>query len=205
MYSQNNEEEIILKYFGLGFRGRFLDIGAYDGREHSNTRKLFEIGWEGVLVEPSPPQFIKLLDLYRNKGRVTLVNAAVSHTPGLELFHFSSHWASTLSEAQVARSPEHDLSTVFWINTITILQFQCWCPFHFISIDAEDRDWEICTCLTMEFLKGCSMICVEHSHRTDDEWRALFKPFGFLFHASTPENRIFTRSQTPVDSAGAKA
>lgn len=193
MYSQNNEEEVILKFFGETFKGRFLDVGAYDGKTESNTRKLFELGWNGVLVEPSPAQFCELLKLYGKDNRAVLVNAAVSHTPSMERFHYCSYWASTLSEAQVKRHPDHDLSTVFWVNTVGIQSFIQWVPFNFISIDTEDRDWEICTCLTDSVLDGCRMISVEHSHHSDEDWKSLFSRFGFKFHHWTPENRIFIR------------
>ena len=50
MYSQNNEEEIILNFFKEK-KGIFLDLGAYDGIGLSNTRALAEKGWKGVCVE----------------------------------------------------------------------------------------------------------------------------------------------------------
>mgnify|MGYP000961084393 CR=1 FL=1 len=59
MYSQNNEEEVILKYLGDS-TGTFLDIGAFDGITFSNTYELVKRGWKGVMVEASPRTFIKL-------------------------------------------------------------------------------------------------------------------------------------------------
>ena len=44
MYSQNNEEQVILDYFGNKI-GNLLDIGANDGITLSNSRKLIELGW----------------------------------------------------------------------------------------------------------------------------------------------------------------
>lgn len=46
MYSQNNEEEVIVNEFTrLGITtGRFLEIGAWDGKGFSNTFRLSEIG-----------------------------------------------------------------------------------------------------------------------------------------------------------------
>lgn len=41
--------------------GRFLDIGGWHPVIFSNTRALVEIGWEGVIVEPSPGPFINFL------------------------------------------------------------------------------------------------------------------------------------------------
>lgn len=195
MYSQNNEEAIILKFFGEGFKGTFLEIGAFDGIHESNTRRLFELGWRGVLVEPSPEQFSKLVLLYGNEPRATLVNAAVSHTPGLEYFHYSHYWASTLSEPLVKLCPEHFTEKLgFWVNTIGLQPLRKWLPYDFISIDAEDRDWEICHGMDPSFLAGCRMICVEHQRHADSEWRELFAPFGLNLHAVTHENRIFART-----------
>ena len=47
MYSQNNEEEIIVAEFErMGVTtGRFLEIGAYDGKGFSNTFRLAQLGW----------------------------------------------------------------------------------------------------------------------------------------------------------------
>ena len=43
-YSQHNEQEIILNFFN-GRIGRYLDIGAFDGVDMSNTLALAELGW----------------------------------------------------------------------------------------------------------------------------------------------------------------
>ena len=79
-YSQNNEETVILKLLekaGYG-QGRFLDIGAYDGKTFSNTLKLAELGWSGVCVEPSPSAFTGLLKTYQTNPKIILVQAAIS-------------------------------------------------------------------------------------------------------------------------------
>jgi hypothetical protein len=54
-YSQNDEERVINGV--LDDAGDFLDVGAFDGKLFSNTLKLYERGWGGVLVEPSPKAF----------------------------------------------------------------------------------------------------------------------------------------------------
>ncbi|MEO6633733.1 MAG: hypothetical protein ABIN13_18470 [Mucilaginibacter sp.] len=50
-YSQNNEDEFVLKYFG-SFKGTLLEIGANDGADLSNSKLLIENGWHAHLVEP---------------------------------------------------------------------------------------------------------------------------------------------------------
>jgi hypothetical protein len=68
-YSQQDEERFILGAFADYPRiltedtgaPRFLDIGAWHPTIFSNTRALFEMGWSGVIIEPSPGPFINLM------------------------------------------------------------------------------------------------------------------------------------------------
>lgn len=60
MYSQQDEEKYILEALE-GITGTFLDIGAWHPTDKSNTRRLIELGWSGVLIEPSPGPFINLM------------------------------------------------------------------------------------------------------------------------------------------------
>lgn len=52
--SQYGEGRWIAEHFA-GRVGRFLDVGAFDGKTFSNTWRLAQEGWFGVCVEPSPP------------------------------------------------------------------------------------------------------------------------------------------------------
>lgn len=81
MYSQNNEEQIILEHFGLvGKNFVVLDIGANDGITFSNSKKLIELGWKAHLVEPSPKAFSKLSELHKFNDNVHLYNVGLLHT-----------------------------------------------------------------------------------------------------------------------------
>jgi FkbM family methyltransferase len=55
--------------------GFYLDIGAHDGRTSSNTFHLEEFGWGGILIEPIPFKYFKLLS-YRGREMNSFVNAA---------------------------------------------------------------------------------------------------------------------------------
>lgn len=67
MYSQHNEEEVILDFFGNA-KGKFLDVGAHDGETHSNTLALAERGWAGVLMEPGHDAYEALWRRYAKMG-----------------------------------------------------------------------------------------------------------------------------------------
>jgi FkbM family methyltransferase len=60
-YSQFAEQDAILAAVGGGEPLNFLDIGCWDPITFSNTRALFELGWSGVMIEPSPGPFVELL------------------------------------------------------------------------------------------------------------------------------------------------
>jgi FkbM family methyltransferase len=44
----------------IGDSGFFVDVGAHDGIEHSNTYALEQLGWTGICVEPDPFAFDRL-------------------------------------------------------------------------------------------------------------------------------------------------
>jgi len=54
--------DIYEKYFGQKTDGTFVEIGAYDGYEWSNTWGLMSAGWRGVEVEPNPYVFKSLIN-----------------------------------------------------------------------------------------------------------------------------------------------
>ena len=61
-HSQLGQDRFVFeRYFADRRPGRFLDIGAFDGVEYSNT--LFfeeELGWQGICIEPLPDVFERL-------------------------------------------------------------------------------------------------------------------------------------------------
>ena len=43
-------------------RGTYLELGAYDGRQESNTRFFDEcLGWEGLLIEGNPKSYVQVV------------------------------------------------------------------------------------------------------------------------------------------------
>jgi hypothetical protein len=65
-YSQSGEEGIILRIMDiLGInRGLCCEFGAWDGIHLSNTRKLMESGWRGLMIEAEQDRFEDLKKTY---------------------------------------------------------------------------------------------------------------------------------------------
>lgn len=61
-YSQYGQDKYLIEdIFENQSTGYYVDIGANDGISLSNTKKLEEIGWEGICIEPNPKVFQELL------------------------------------------------------------------------------------------------------------------------------------------------
>lgn len=80
VYSQYGEDGIIEEIFrriGIS-NGFFVEFGAFDGISLSNTRHLWEKGWNGVMIEQSPSAFAKLKQNYAEHSNVKTLNAFVT-------------------------------------------------------------------------------------------------------------------------------
>lgn len=86
-YSQLDDESKILEFFQGKTNGFFVDIGAGDGVTDSNTRKLWELGWSGVLVEANYIQFVKLKENYATAKNVVCLNVAIATRDSIMTFY----------------------------------------------------------------------------------------------------------------------
>jgi hypothetical protein len=77
-YSQNNEEAVLLDYFGAKADGMLLEIGAFHPTRLSNTRALLERGWSGMLCDMSPFSLGQLVRAYEGNERVRVVGGAIT-------------------------------------------------------------------------------------------------------------------------------
>lgn len=77
--SEDGEDIILYNFFGRKDSGFYIEIGAYNGVELSNTYFFESVGWNGILIEPDPGLFQKCL-LSRPNSNV--LNVAASDRPG---------------------------------------------------------------------------------------------------------------------------
>ncbi len=196
MYSQNQEESHILRilqHLDLTPR-RFLDIGAYNPKLFSNTRRLFELGWNGVLVEPAPGPFLDLLIEYGNCPRIQLVCAAVGTTRGLVTFHNSEAGTATSNAPHYQKwrdttKYEGDFSVS--VVTMDDLISKFGREFEFVNIDVEGDSADLFLwALRLRLRPKC--FCVEHDARHEELTRVALL-HGYCREHLNGENVIFAR------------
>lgn len=194
-YSQSGEDVFLTKYFRGKTNGRFLDIGAYHPTELSNTRALYDMGWSGVMIEPSPGPFQTLLDAYGNDDRIQLVLAAVGLESGLLKLHACDGPVTTAFEEERKRwEGEYSYRGAFWIPKITfadiVRQFG---GFDFINIDAEGLSIELFFHVPLDAMLP-SAVCVEHNEQRLVELGNYAQKHHYHQAWISQENAIFVRA-----------
>jgi FkbM family methyltransferase len=172
MYSQNNEEAVLINYFNSQKKpvGRFLDIGAFDGETFSNTRELAKMGWSGILYEPSPGPFQKLYDLYKDNKNIVVVNEAISKQRGNIVFYDSAGDAiSTTSRAHKALWENGTVGKYKEITVSSVTAGDVLSKFgsvyDFVNIDTEGTNFD----MLIDFIAAglrFEVLCIEHDNKS---------------------------------------
>lgn len=196
MYSQNNEEVTILDYFKDLPKGRFLDIGAYDGVNFSNTRQLALNGWEGVLIDASPMVFSELMKNCKDMPNLKLYCMAIGLECGYVTFWDSlgdavgttdvahmEKWSKYIPEWQEIHMCQESLKS---------LAREIGYDFDLISIDIEGPTAPLAMNLPEDMLKRCTCLVVEHDNK-QLEIEAHVSQYGFKRLSVTSENIILAK------------
>lgn len=202
-YSQNNEEEAALLYFGSRI-GTFLDIGANDGETLSNTRALALAGWSGVCVDASPAAFKRLVALYADNPAIECHQLAVAeacktaklHESGTHLRNGDIGLLSTMFEGEKKRwessGEKFDPVEVEAVDFTTLMDRCARKRFDMISIDIEGADLMVLLQINLTAL-GCSMVIVEVNDRDPNPYIEHCAAHGLNAYVRNPENLIIYR------------
>lgn len=198
MYSQNNEEDIILKFFNKDTQGTFLDIGAYHPTVFSNTRALYEKGFKGVFVEPSPTLKPPFVTAYGNDPQMQLLEICVGTENGtVDFYNSYGDAVSTTIKAETVRW-EQDLGVKFELMQIEMVDVaglieRCqYKQFDFINIDTEGNVFDILNQIDPAAL-GCRLICAEWAGKDKELFEQYFARHQMRKLLENGENLIYAR------------
>jgi FkbM family methyltransferase len=197
MYSQRDEEKWILEFFNK-YVGRFLDIGAYDGKTFSTTRALAEKGWGGVLVDPEPAVQKSLQQLYGGQHKYRIMPIGVGVKSGLLPFY--SFYGDAIGSFDFAHAElwRCEKKARHWkeikLPVLSVEEFfkDVGYEFDFLNLDIEGWSVEVLAEIDFQSWPRLKMICVEFDKQKKIVL-TLTQDFGFKLLHQTAENLILVR------------
>jgi FkbM family methyltransferase len=166
--SQLGQDLLALIASGTGKRGFFVEFGSADGVALSNSFLLEkELGWSGILCEPSRSWHE---DLKRNRSCIVDTRCVYSKTG--EQISFSENYIGELSGITEFTGDDHHglinrTTDSYQVETISLLDLLKHhnAPKHieFLSVDTEGSEFEILYAFDFsQYTFGA--ICVEHNY-----------------------------------------
>lgn len=198
-FSQYDEENIIDSFFKKKKDGFVVEIGAADGINNSNSRKLILDGWSALLIEPNPNNFSKLEKLYPENDKVKILNLGCSNTTEENInFYVDQNdefeQLSTFSLEQVQKCKEMygcefiekrvdvvKTSDIFLKNKIS--------KINFLSVDTESFDYKVISGIDFDKVE-IDLICVEH---LNSELENLLFNLNYVIFSRNIGNTFFSK------------
>ena len=192
-------EDLIFQTFGSAQHVRFIQVGAHDGT-HNDPISLFrrKPGWQGLLLEPNPRVYARLVQTLASTPQCQALNFAISEGGGKMPFylvrnpetcrggHFSDQ-VSSFDRAHVEKMViwfgYSEAEAADWIeevqvNTITFAGLLDRMPSQHLDllfIDAEGADFRLLKTFPFERLRP-RMLVFEFAHLSTNEMEQVM-PF----------------------------
>ena len=187
-YSQIGQDLAVLKFYNNKENGYFIEVGASDGINLSNTYLLeTKYNWKGICCEPIPSNFEKLV---KNRPNSTCFQEAVYNKSGLSLtFDIANSFdlLSGISEHIDAWKAQVDANkTSIQVQTLSLVDVleRAKAPafIDYMSLDTEGSEYEILK--NFDFKKYTfGLIDVEHNYKEPRRTniRNLLLANGYIF------------------------
>jgi FkbM family methyltransferase len=137
------EQQLIRDFFGGARTGFYVEVGANDPQERSQTWHLEQAGWAGVLIEPQPDLAAKLREM-----RTANVYAVACSSPEKAGRSLPFHVAGPLSALDRDRmapgaAPERTIAVPTRTLDEILTEARAPSPIDFLSIDVEGHEFEV--------------------------------------------------------------
>jgi FkbM family methyltransferase len=195
-YAQYGEDQILSTMFSSS-SGTFVEVGAADGVEGSNTLHFEELGWDGILVEANP----YFAERCRRDRRSPVVERAVTAPGAPNSLAFQvvpdipQLSGLELDSETLRRYGVEELETV-WVASSTLdtvlSEHLVGRTIDFMTIDVEGHEWPVLQGFSIGVWKP-AVVIVERNYQPD--WR-IFRYMhlnGYAYTRSTGVNDWFER------------
>lgn len=145
--AQTDQDRWVVEKSCGKFGGYFVEIGGYDGLRHSNTLALEQsYGWTGLLVEPNPLLYPKLV---ANRPDCKHANVAIGPNEGTSNFIIGDTFSGLVEFMPEDWYAEHRRrgNPFTYVQTITLSHLfdANFCPLmiDYLSLDVEGAEYAI--------------------------------------------------------------
>ena len=207
MLSQSGEDKILIEIFPGMCDGRYVELGALDGLTYSNTYAFNQdMGWKGVLIEPSPTSFSSLR--VNRPNEISVVHAAVCKERSQ--LHFIDH-RNAIAGLWEFSSPTFRKN--FWPGVLREHGTPVYClpmsdilagsgqpsPFFadFLSLDVEGGELQVLQSLNFNVTAfGVVIVEADGTNSTKDQLvRDLLEVSGYSYLGPIKQNDWFTNDR----------
>ena len=205
-YSQNGQDQIIYHNFFKAAQdgGVFLEIGADDGIDNSNTRFFEEsLGWTGICIEPRPQAFSQLIKNRKcickqaaigNERKRSSFLSISGYGKGLSglIDHYDDRHVKRISREMAMPIAKDSTAKTIEVEVIPIADLLTENSIHhidFCSIDTEGSEYEIVQ--GIDFSKfHFNVLLIENNYRQNDVQEHLARQ-GFKYVGRIGADDIF--------------
>ncbi len=205
--SQGNEDSILEQLLPPPMMGAYVDVGAGEPKQCSNTWKFYNRGWRGLLIEPLPA-FIQQLTRWRPGDCVFPV--AASDYSGMMPFYVDGIVSSSLADWSIsAPTRPQAVECMTMADILSVSDFQhigdeC----SLCSIDVEGHERQVLSGIPWDTFRP-KVFCVEYrKYETkcegkdlSGEWEPILLTNGYRLHATTLLNKIYVLDTIPTEEA----
>jgi FkbM family methyltransferase len=156
------ERQLVREFFGDASKGFFVEVGANEPHERSQTWHLEQAGWTGILVEPQPDLAAEL-----RRQRSAKVYAVACSSPGNAGTLLPLHVAgplSSLDRDRMAPGARPETTIHVPIRTLDQILHEAGAPqgFEFLSIDVEGHELELLQGLSLKHWRPGLILLEDH-------------------------------------------
>jgi FkbM family methyltransferase len=175
--------QLMMEHIGFKTDGRFVEVGAFDGKKWSNTWELAELGWRGLMCEPNPEQFGQCWDNHRDH-EVAVLPVAISDRRGLTKFYLGGSLSTikrnmvdvynSMSWSNFTGLDEENFIMVPTATLDNLLDAFGWKPeFELLVIDVEGAELEVLA--AFDIPKWAPKMVVIETHEMHPERKISYK------------------------------
>jgi FkbM family methyltransferase len=172
--AQFGEDRLLAEYFGKKSQGFFVEVGAYNGVDFSNSYYFEQLGWHGVLVEPDP-EMSERCRQSRKHSQVVECAVVGNGCPPVVTFDVIDGWKALSALSFRAQIDSEKVPPELTPRKITvaaktldqILDECCAGEIDFVTIDVEGDEWGVLQGFTIDRWQPQIVILERHSARPE--------------------------------------